>query len=126
MKSEDPAVVARGHAVLVEALEAVRVCAVLLRPVTPRLSEVILRQLGCEDAAEMEAAGGWVRAAWGAGEIRAGRAFPAPKPVFVRMDGDMVIGTVKKDETAGAKKNKGAKDGGKKGKSGDAATVASA
>jgi len=86
VKSEDPAVVAKAHAVLVECVEAIRIVAVLLSPVTPSLSRRIYAQLGY--APEAFETLTWEDAKWGG--LRAGTQFPKPSPVFLRMEGDMV------------------------------------
>ena len=119
VKSEDPAEVARGTLVLTEVLEAVRICAVLLVPVTPRLSDRILAQLGEEKGVGVGVGGGgsdggdggeaigpfqsdgnwrWGDAVWGGGRpgLEAGRAFPPPTPVFQRLEGEFVIGVAEK------------------------------
>ncbi len=74
-------------AVLAAVLEAVRIVAVLLSPVTPSLSRRIYRQLGFEGQdAVIEA--GWAAAEWGG--LRAGHATPPPQPVMVRLEGGFV------------------------------------
>jgi methionyl-tRNA synthetase len=65
---------------LVAVLEAARVVALVLAPVTPRISARMLQQLGLDGAA----AGGWGATAWGA--LQQGHATPAPAPVFARLD----------------------------------------
>ena len=86
IKSDDPAEARAAREVLVECLETIRICAVLLLPVTPALGRRILLQLGLsEEAADAVT---WADAAWGG--LRAGAAFPKPKPVFARLDGDFV------------------------------------
>lgn len=77
---------AAAGAALVAVLEAVRVVAVLLAPVTPALSRRIYAQLGMGE--EAFDAMRWEDAAWGT--LRAGHATPAPAPVFARLEGDYV------------------------------------
>ena len=72
--------------VLGAVLEAVRVVAVLLSPVTPALSARIYSQLGLGE--EAFAALRWEDAQWG--QLRAGHAPAAPAPVFLRLEGDYV------------------------------------
>jgi methionyl-tRNA synthetase len=71
---------------LVAVLEAVRVIAVLLAPVTPGLSRSIYAALGC--APEDFKALSWGDARWGG--LPAGQATPPPKPIFARLEGDLV------------------------------------
>ena len=68
-------------------LEAVRIVAVLLSPITPRLSERIFEQLGLDCSAVS-----WHASAWGA--LKSGSELPKPTPVFQRLEGDYVISTV--------------------------------
>lgn len=77
---------AAAAAVLVAVLEAVRVVAVLLSPVTPGLSARIYQQLGFTQQ-QFEALS-WADAEWGA--LRAGHATPQPQPVMQRLEGDFV------------------------------------
>lgn len=77
---------AAAAAALVAVLEAVRVVAVLLSPVTPSLSARIYAQLGLPE--EAFAALRWSDAEWGA--LRAGHAMPQPQPVMQRLEGDYV------------------------------------
>uniref|UniRef100_A0A1D2A4I3 methionine--tRNA ligase n=1 Tax=Auxenochlorella protothecoides TaxID=3075 RepID=A0A1D2A4I3_AUXPR len=72
--------------VLVAVLEAVRIVAVLLSPVTPSLSHAILRQLGQEAAAAGQPA--WSDAAWG--KLQAGTRLPPPELVFARIAREFV------------------------------------
>ncbi|KAL4424484.1 hypothetical protein ABPG77_006793 [Micractinium sp. CCAP 211/92] len=77
---------AAAAAALVAVLEAVRVVAVLLSPVTPSLSARIYRQLGLPE--EAFAGLQWSDTEWGA--LRAGHAMPQPQPVMQRLEGDYV------------------------------------
>ena len=77
---------AAAAAVLVAVLEAVRVVAVLLSPVTPGLSSRIYQQLGFTQQ-QFEALT-WADAEWGA--LQAGHAMPQPQPVMQRLEGDFV------------------------------------
>ncbi len=72
---------------LLAVLEAVRIVAVLLAPVTPRLSERIYEQLGLDFRAVS-----WRDAAWGA--LKQSGDLPKPAPVFQRLEGDYVISAV--------------------------------
>jgi methionyl-tRNA synthetase len=84
-KSGDEAARAEAGAALTAVLEAVRITAVLLTPVTPALSARIMGQLGIKEE------GGptrWEEAGWGG--LRSGHATPKPTPVFARMEGDYV------------------------------------
>ena len=78
---------------LVAVLEAVRIVAVLLTPVTPALSGRIHAALGYSP--EEYGALRWADAAWGG--LRAGQATPPPAPVFQRLEGKLVM------EPAGSK-----------------------
>lgn len=80
---------------LVSVLEAVRIVAVMLAPVTPSLSAAIYAQLGYE-AADVQAMRWAKDVQWGG--LPLGRALPKPSPVFVRLEGDFVT------EVAAAKK----------------------
>jgi methionyl-tRNA synthetase len=72
---------------LVAVVEAVRIVAVLLAPVTPTLSQKIHQQLGLEWGAIQWEAG----SAWGGGNMGKGHAVSSkPSPVFVRMEGDFI------------------------------------
>lgn len=90
---------AEAAAVLVAVLEAVRVVAVLLSPVTPSLSRRIYAQLGYS-AEEFDALR-WGDAAWGG--LAAGRAMPAPAPVMQRLEGDYVTEPAPAAAAVGAK-----------------------
>ena len=72
---------------LLAVLEAVRIVAVLLAPVTPRLSERIYQQLGLDYQSVS-----WRDTAWGA--LKPGNELPKPAPVFQRLEGDYVISAV--------------------------------
>ena len=74
---------------LVAVLEAVRIVAVLLAPVTPALSGRMYAALGysVEEYSQIR----WADAAWGG--LRQGQSMPPPVPVFQRLEGDLVIGT---------------------------------
>ncbi len=65
-------------------LEAVRIVAVLLAPVTPRLSKRIYEQLGLDFRSVS-----WHDTAWGL--LKPGEELPKPAPVFQRLEGDFVI-----------------------------------
>ena len=67
-------------------MEAVRVVAVMLLPVTPSLSERIYTQLGFSE--EAFGALTWEDTQWGG--IGQGHQVPKPKPVFARLEGDFV------------------------------------
>ncbi len=67
-------------------LEAVRIVAVLLSPVTPRLSSEIYGALGYGPEAYKGLS--WGDASWGG--LPEGQATPPPKPVFARLEGDFV------------------------------------
>ncbi|EIE27159.1 methionyl-tRNA synthetase [Coccomyxa subellipsoidea C-169] len=71
---------------LVAVLEAVRIVAVLLSPVTPRLSSEIYGALGYGPEAYEGLS--WGDASWGG--LPKGQATPPPKPVFARLEGDFV------------------------------------
>jgi methionyl-tRNA synthetase len=86
-KKGDDAAKAEAAAVLASVLEAVRIVAVMLSPVTPALSRRIYQQLGLGDDAFdgllWEAGTQW-------GELKAGHETAAPEPVFTRLEGDWV------------------------------------
>ena len=71
-------------------LEAARLVAVLLAPVTPALTARVLAQLGLPASEEAMAALRWEdAAAWGG--LQAGQAVAEkPTPVFARLEGDFV------------------------------------
>ncbi|KXZ49919.1 hypothetical protein GPECTOR_19g370 [Gonium pectorale] len=73
---------AEAAAVLVAVLEAVRVVAVGLAPLTPQLSRRIYAQLGYSDQ-QFEALT-WADASWGG--LTAGHRTAEPAPVFVRLE----------------------------------------
>ena len=71
---------------LVAVIEAVRIVAVLLLPVTPGLSRRIYEQLGFTDDQWLGVE--WKNSSWGA--LERGSVMSKPSPVFVRFDGDMI------------------------------------
>ena len=71
---------------LVAVIEAVRIVAVLLLPVTPGLSRKIYQQLGFTD--EQWLGVQWKDSSWGS--LEEGSVMSKPSPVFVRFDGDMI------------------------------------
>ena len=83
-KSESAEDRAEAAAVCVTALEAVRVAAIILGPVVPRLSLRLLNQLGCASYDELDLDSGWSEVrwehgAWGSAEgLRAGLITNAP------------------------------------------------
>ena len=82
---------------LVSVLEAVRVVAVMLAPVTPALSAAIHAQLGYDEHEAQTLL--WSRdVQWGG--LPQGRALPKPSPVFVRLDGDFVTELAAKKQPA--------------------------
>ena len=83
----------RAAEALVAVMEAVRVVAVMLLPVTPSLSKRIYSQLGFSDEAFESLT--WEDTKWGG--IPQGHQVPKPKPVFARLEGDFVT------EAAGVK-----------------------
>lgn len=83
---------------MVAVLEAVRIVAVLLSPVVPRMARRIYAALGYpESAAE---AMRWHDAAWGG--LAAGQAFAKPAPLFVRLEGELVTEAAPAKALAGA------------------------
>ena len=68
---------------LVAVLETIRIAAVLLHPVVPRLASRVLEQLGL-DASGLR----WSDAAWGG--LAAGQELRRPEPVFSRIQRDFV------------------------------------
>lgn len=72
---------------LLAILEASRVMALLLAPITPQLSHRIYTQLGFTDEQYQTAT--WQDTAWGM--LRAAQPLPPPAPVFQRLEGDFVI-----------------------------------
>ena len=83
----DDAQKAAAAEALLAVLEAVRIVAVLLTPITPRLSQRILEQLGVGDQAVS-----WRDVTWGM--LKPGSQLPKPSPVFQRLEGDYVISAV--------------------------------
>lgn len=86
-KKGDDTAKAEAAASLVAVLEAVRIVAVMLSPVTPALSRRIYDQLGL-GAAALDAARWDEATAWGG--LAAGHATATPEPVFTRLEGDYV------------------------------------
>lgn len=81
-KSEDPTQQAAAARCVVNVLEAARIVAVGLSPVTPLLSKKVYASLGIEsefDGLVWESAMSW-------GRLEAGMQFAKPKPVFPRME----------------------------------------
>jgi methionyl-tRNA synthetase len=81
-KSEDDADRKKAEETLVSILEALRIVAIALSPITPTLSKKIYNQLGLGDIAESEV--GWEATEWGA--LEAGQKVLKPKPVFARLE----------------------------------------
>lgn len=81
----------RQHAaeVLVAVMEALRIVAVMLAPVTPSLSRRIYSQLGYGDDTFHNLT--WTDTRWGG--IPAGQVVPNPQPVFARIECDFVTET---------------------------------
>jgi methionyl-tRNA synthetase len=77
-------------------MEAVRVVAVMLAPVTPSLSRRIYMQLGFSD--EVFASLTWEDTKWGC--IGQGQTVPKPEPVFARLEGDFVTAPAAKEAGA--------------------------
>ncbi|CAG9461466.1 unnamed protein product [Pedinophyceae sp. YPF-701] len=102
--TEEEAEEARG--VLLSILEALRVVSVLLSPVTPTLSSRMAEQLALPalEGGPGGAAGVWDEAVLYGGPqgIKAGHEFPKPKPVFARLEGDMVTEPAATPAAAGA------------------------
>lgn len=82
LKSEDSKEVEKAHLCLVSVLESLRILAVLLYPITPRLSGKVYQQLG------MEGDVGAVRwneeTQWGC--LLSGHRVPKPVPIFARLE----------------------------------------
>lgn len=85
-KKGDDDAKADAAAALVAVLEAVRIVAVLLLPVTPALSRRIYLQLGMGEAA-LEGVQ-WSDSVWGG--LQQGQEMAQPAPVFTRLEGDYV------------------------------------
>ena len=86
-KKGDDAAKAQAAASLVAVLEAVRIVAVMLSPVTPALSRRIYQQLGL--GAEVMDGLCWEESTkWG--ELKQGHVTGAPEPVFTRLEGEYV------------------------------------
>jgi methionyl-tRNA synthetase len=77
-----------AKAALVAVLEAVRVVAVTLKPITPSLSQRIYSQLGIDESGWENLT--WEDATWGNGHLTHGASIRKPTPVFVRFEGDMI------------------------------------
>ena len=103
-KQGDAAAQAEAARTLVAVLEALRVVAIMLNPVTPDLSAKVYGQLGF--GAEY-ATLAWGDAEWGA--LRAGHAISKPKPVFQRFEKEeMMAGSTLARVEAGAAPGGGA------------------
>ena len=72
---------------LLAVLEASRIMALMLAPITPQLSHRIYSQLGFTDAQYRAAT--WKDTRWGM--LEAQKMLPPPQPVFHRLEGDFVI-----------------------------------
>ena len=81
-KSEDEGDRRKAEETLVAILEALRVVAIALHPITPGLSARIHEQLGLPGAGPQAA--GWEGTAWGG--LREGQEIAKPKPVFARLE----------------------------------------
>ena len=81
-KSESVADREKAEETLVSILEALRIVAIALSPITPTLSRKIYEQLGLGQfhADSM----GWEETAWGG--LRSGQQILKPKPVFARLE----------------------------------------
>lgn len=79
-KSESSTDREKAEQVLVSILEALRVVAIVLSPVTPELSQKIYAQLGCEGFDAVR----WEDAHWGV--LKEGHVVNKPKPVFQRLE----------------------------------------
>ena len=77
-----------AKAALVAVLEAVRIVAILLLPVTPSLSKKIYQQLGLGESTWEQLT--WDDATWGNDHLTNGSVISKPSPVFVRFEGDMI------------------------------------
>jgi len=105
-KKGDDGARAEAAAVLVAVLEAVRIVAVMLSPVTPALSRRIYLQLGFLD--EDVDALRWEDVRWGA--LEKGQEVAPPVPVFTRLEGEFVTEAAPADAAnAGARKEKKSK-----------------
>ena len=81
-KSEEEEDRKRAEVTLVSIMEALRIVAIAMSPITPTLSERIYAQLGLKP---MESQGmGWDGTAWGG--LEAGHKIVKPKPVFARLE----------------------------------------
>lgn len=98
---------AEALAVLVAVLEAMRVVAVGLAPITPALSGRILAQLGYTP--EQVQAVAWADASWGG--LKAGHKTASPQPVFARLEDPNAPPPAAAAAAAGGKGGKAAKAG---------------
>jgi len=73
-------------AALVAVLEAVRIVAVIMCPVTPAMSSRVYAGLGM--SAEQYESLRWSSVQWGG--LSEGQVMPKPQPVFARLEGDLV------------------------------------
>ena len=87
-KKGDDAAKAEAAASLAAVLEAVRIVAVMLMPVTPGLSSRIYQQLGLDQAGVIDGLQWEKDTRWGA--LKTGHATAVPSPVFTRLEGDWV------------------------------------
>lgn len=82
LKSEVPEDIAKAHVCLVSILESLRILAVILYPITPRLSEKVYLQLGMNNDVRGSL---WDDATkWGV--LSRGHRLPKPVPVFARLE----------------------------------------
>lgn len=82
LKSEDPEDIAKAHVCLVSILESLRILAVILYPITPRLAQKVYVQLGMDDdvsGSRWDDATKW-------GTLVQGHRLPKPVPVFARLE----------------------------------------
>lgn len=100
-KKGDDAQKAEAAAALAAVLEAVRIVAVMLVPVTPSLSRKIYLQLGFDDSVVDGLS--WRDAWWGG--LKKGHETAAPSPVFSRLEGEYVTGEVAGAGESGDEKN---------------------
>lgn len=105
---DEKAAAARG---LVAVLETARIVALLLAPVTPRVSDKMLSQLGLGEGGAAGAS--WSDTAWGA--LQGGHQTPAPGPVFARIDDTVPYATEPANGAPPAGKAAGDKGGAKQG-----------
>ena len=82
LKSKDPEDIAKAHVCLVSILESLRILAVILYPITPRLAQKVYVQLGIDDDVS---GSNWDDATkWGT--LLQGHRLPKPVPVFARLE----------------------------------------